>query len=89
MVPTTAIRKPAGPFRLRDLKDGNYQIHSTRGAFEGPKEMILRKTLELGIISTELEFAIGDMYRRDHNTAEFGVCGTFIYSHNDSKRQVA
>jgi len=69
-----------GPFRLKIRPNGMYQIHSPQGAFEGPQQKIFRKAVELGVESSELTFAHQELVFNNHNCAEFGLFGRFLYT---------
>lgn len=79
-----------GMYRLRDLKNGMYQIHVLDGqAFEGPVRPIFLKCVALGLKPAEVEEAILDMTRLNHDYAEFGVFKTYIFSAKDDKKKAA
>lgn len=68
-------------YRLKLLKNGQYQIHSKTGvAYEGCRELVTLKALELGIKRDELEFAFFDLDLYGHNCAEFGIFGSMLYT---------
>lgn len=76
-----------GMYRLRDLKNGKYQIHAMDGAaYEGDVRPIFKKCIELGLNPAEVEEAILDMKRQNHDYAEFGVFKTYIFSAKNDKK---
>lgn len=73
-------------YRLRDLKNGSYQIHVANGtAFEGSLKAIVKKCVELRLRLPEVQEAIIELHRLNHDYAEFGVFGTFMYTMQDRK----
>lgn len=77
-------------YRLRDLKNGAYQIHCGDGtAFEGPELAITKACVELGIQESEVQYAKTEMRKFNHDWANFGVNGTFLYTGRDDGRNVA
>lgn len=74
-------------YRLRDLKNGKFQIHVKDGeAYEGTLNMILRQCLKIGLDLNEVETAILELEFMGHDYAEFGVFGTFMYSMMDEEK---
>jgi hypothetical protein len=79
-----------GMYRLRDLKNGLYQIHVMDGAaFEGPVGPIFKKCVELGLRPAEVEEALCDLTRLNHDYAEFGVFRHYIFTAKDEKKKAA
>lgn len=79
-------------YRLRDLKNGKYQIHVSKGpAFEGDRKSILKKCLAIGIRVSCFRAAVKELRKLDHDYAEFGVFKSFMYTIQDDrkKRRVA
>lgn len=78
-------------FRIRDLKNGLYQIHFYDGsvALEGGLEAMFRIILKKNIAWAELEEAVLEMNRNDDDYAEFGMLGTFLFSAKDSEQASA
>jgi len=63
-----------------------YQIHSKRdGAWEGDLMSISKKAVEMGLDQEELTKAYETMIRTKDLVAEFGINGTFMYSHTRIK----
>lgn len=75
-----------GEMKLRDKKNGLYQIHSKHGAFEGPLNLIYWQAVEWGLTTSELDFGIKVMKRENHDYATFGIFGGFIFSANDERK---
>ena len=70
-------------YRIKKVtnKTNTYQIHTeSKGAFEGPKESIAWTAVQMGVLQIELDKAFREMDSKDHNVAEFGYMGTFLYS---------
>lgn len=79
-------RGGSGMFRIRDLKNGQYQVHVNEGpAFEGTLKPIMKKCLELGMRLEEVEMAIVELGANGDDIAEFGVRGYFMYTLKDEK----
>lgn len=77
-------------YRLRDLKNGLFQIHVSEGpAFEGSSKAIFKKCFELGIDYSEIDIAISEINKMNHDFADFGIFGKFIYTGKDSKTRAA
>lgn len=63
-----------------------YQIHSRRdGAFEGDLKSITIKAIQMGLDQSELDQAYRTMNKNKDTVAEFGINGTFMYSHKGEK----
>lgn len=68
-------------FRLRDLKNGLYQIHKTNGpAYEGTPFSIFKEAVKLGVVQQELLIAVDFLKKNKHDYAEFNDYGRFIKS---------
>ncbi len=68
-------------FRLRDLKNGLFQIHSRyNGAFEGSPDHIFRKAQHLGVRSPDLKLAVNELHKLRHDYADFGYTGRLIHT---------
>ena len=81
MLSRSFAEKGMGPYRLKQVDRGVFQIHRSRGpAFEGPKVKIFRKAIEMGISRKELKIALKTMKDNGHEVAEFGVNGFFLFS---------
>lgn len=74
-------------FRIKYLpKKAIYQLHSSRyGAFEGDLVSISKKAIEMGLSQDELTVAYEVMVKNKDLVAEFGINGSFMYSHNELK----
>jgi len=63
-----------------------YEIHSKYdGAFEGDINSITQKAIEMGLSQHELTMAYETMNKNKDLVAEFGIRGTFMYSHSKLK----
>jgi hypothetical protein len=69
-------------YRIRDLKNGLYQVHSKRHnqAFEGTPKTLFEKAISLGIKPMELSKAVHDLKQHSFDYAEFGDNGIYMYS---------
>lgn len=73
-------------YRLRDLKNGLYQIHKRDGkAFEGNLEVIKLAAVGMGIKSQEFDIAVFELEYQDHDYAEFGIWGRFVFTQSDRR----
>jgi hypothetical protein len=74
-------------FRLRDLKNGKYQIHSTthHQAFEGTPKSIFATALKMGVKKTALFIAFNELHSRDHDYADFGTNGFLLRTGKDRR----
>ncbi len=74
-------------FRLRRRKDGNFEVHAYNGAaFEGTEQAITIAAQELGMHAEDIEIAKQELKRLDHDYAEFGIRGRFIFTSTDKQR---
>lgn len=63
-------------FRLRDLKNGFYQIHKEKaGAFEGTPTLIFTQAIKWGVVEKELIAAVHMLSRNDDDYADFNDYG--------------
>lgn len=59
-------------FRLRDLKNGFYQIHKKNGpAFEGTALSIFQEAVKMGVGQSDLVYAAHKLKERGHDYADF------------------
>jgi hypothetical protein len=74
-------------YRLRDLKNGLYQIHSMNPsvAYEGTKTEIFDAAVKLGIKADELVIAAYELKKTGHDYAVFGSRGTFIVTRRNNE----
>lgn len=73
-------------YRIRDLKNGKFQIHSFDGkAFEGNLKAILKKCDDFRLTYSEVEDALVDLRIKNHDIAEFGINGTYMFTYKDEK----
>lgn len=71
-------------FRLRDLKNGLFQIHKKNGqAFEGTPRSIFSVAIKMGIEEKELAYAVNQLQASNHDYADFGVNGRFLFTKKD------
>lgn len=76
--------------RIRDLKNGKYQIHFYSGeAFEGSLQQITRLALRKALEFKSFENAIVEMEQTGNTYAEFGIFGTLLYTAQDEVRRVS
>ena len=77
-------------YRMRDLKNGSYQIHSTNdGAFEGTVTQIFAIGLQWGLNEEDMIQAVLEMEELGHDFAEFGTMGRLIFTGKDKKEYAA
>ena len=71
-------------FRLKYLPDCNeFEVHSNKqGAYRGDLKSIIKKSIDIGIDSDDLEIALIEMENNRHPIAEFGILGKFLYTRN-------
>lgn len=63
-------------FRLRDLKNGLYQIHKDNGqAFEGTPLSVFEQAIKMGVVQSELLMAAESLKRHNHDYADFNSYG--------------
>lgn len=64
-------------FRIRDLKNGLYQVHTRKGgqAYEGTPRSLFAKAIELGIKEEHLAKAVVIMSEKNHDYADFSPTG--------------
>ena len=71
-------------YRLRDLKNGLFQIHVSDGpAYEGAQDVIIAAAINMGLDYDDLKFAVFELETTNHDYAEFGIFGRFIYTAKD------
>lgn len=79
-----------GHFRLRRVDTNTFQLHVQYGpSFEGTRVAIFLKAVEFGIEPAEFDLAVAEMERKNHQYAEFGIFGRFLFSAVDPKWRVA
>lgn len=75
-----------GQVRLKDLKNGLYQIHSSKhGAFEGALNPIFWEAVSWGVETKELNYAVKHLAESGDDYADFGVFGSFMFSGRNKK----
>lgn len=68
-------------FRLRDLKNGLYQIHKTKGpAFEGTPRSLFHQAMKMGIPERQLTRAVTDLQNYNDDYADFDDSGVLKYT---------
>lgn len=68
-------------YRIRDLKNGLYQIHASEGkAFEGTIQHIFAIGLAWGLDEEDMIAAVMEMTDNGHDYAEFGRYGRLIFT---------
>lgn len=73
-------------YRMRDLKNGSFQIHSTNdGAFEGSIVQILAIGLQWGLHEEDMIQAVLEMEEEGTDYAEFGTMGRLIFTAKDKR----
>ena len=66
-------------YRLKDLGNGLFQIHSKNyGAFEGTPGTICKKVVSMGVKETELSRAVNRMSRDSSTMADFDANGNLL-----------
>jgi len=61
-----------------------YEIHSQdSGAFRGSLLQVMKKAIDIGVIYDELRVAMQEMNKLNHNSADFGIFGKFIFTNKD------
>lgn len=90
MINISYQRGSHGPFKLKMLTNTIFQIHSkTGGAFEGPKHQVWAMAEELGVFGPDLDEALDEMLKLDHDYATFGIGGRFVFTGRTERGQVA
>lgn len=79
-------------YNLYRIDEDLYQIHSTfygEKSMEGTQLAILYYCAKtLGFDPEELYFAVSQMNLHNHDSAQFGINRTFIYSFNKKEKRV-
>lgn len=87
MISVAMNGKYRGPFRLKKVGIGAFQIHQHNGsAFEGPQNRIFPKAVELGVFEADLYLATAEMEKLNHDCADFGIGGRFIRTRRSSEK---
>lgn len=72
---------PGEMYLVKDKKTDTFQLHTRKGAWQGPLRKIWAKMhFEFGIKNSEIRFALSEMEWKDHLAAHFGIFGGFIYT---------
>ncbi len=73
-------------FRLRDLKNGLYQIHKQNGqAFEGTPLSIFTQAVKMGVVQKELLVAVEQLKMNSHDYADFNDYGRLKWTKRNGK----
>ena len=73
-------------FRLRDLKNGMYQIHKENGgAFEGTPMSIFTQAVKWGVVEKELVQAVHILDKQNHDYADFNNYGRLKWTKRNGK----
>lgn len=73
-------------FRLRDLKNGMFQIHKKNGpAFEGTPFSIFKEAVKMGVVQKDLIFAVNELKVQNHDYADFNDYGRFRFTKRNQK----
>ena len=69
-------------YRLRDLKNGLFQIHSKRHnpAYEGTPRSVFATASKMGVPEQELATAVNQLQYTGHDYADFDDNGRFMYT---------
>lgn len=67
-------------FRLRDLKNGLYQIHSSSHtkAYEGTPMSVFAQAVKMGVQQRELIAAVNNLTKLGHDYADFNDYGRLV-----------
>lgn len=67
-------------FRLRDLKNGLFQIHSKRHnpAYEGTPKSIFMMAIRMGVDNHQLVHAVNLLHTGGYDYADFNERGQFV-----------
>ena len=72
-------------FRLRDLKNGLFQIHKSNGpAYEGTPRSIFDAAIKMGVIEKELVHAVNQLDLRSDDYADFRSDGHLMFTRRNS-----
>lgn len=73
-------------FRLRDLKNGLYQIHKEKGpAYEGTPMSIFTQAVRMGIVQKELIAAVHMLTKNQDDYADFNDYGRLKFTRKNNK----
>lgn len=82
---TDQEKSAGGKYRVIDLKNSKYQLHTKAGgAVEGTFKSVFKHGIKMGVKFSELEFAFLELERTGDTVAEFGVLGNFLFTHTRS-----
>lgn len=70
-------------FNLIELSDNKWRLEGHFGAFEGTfLQVMVYATHKVKFDTAQLELAVEEMVKGDHDLAHFGIHGGFIFSKN-------
>jgi hypothetical protein len=73
-------------YRLRDLKNGLYQIHKKNGpAYEGTRWIVLTTAVKMGIREADLVQAVVALQKLNHDYADFTGYGELRYTRRNGE----
>lgn len=76
--------------RIKEVFDGYWMIRNNRhGEYYGSLNHVVKVALNMGLQKDDLEYSISEMGRTGHNVAEFGMFGTFLYTHKEDNKASA
>lgn len=73
-------------FRLRDLKNGLYQIHKKGGpAYEGTPRTLFETAIKLGVQEQSLVLAVNHLQELNRDYADFSPNGALLYTRTNKR----
>lgn len=77
--------------RMYMIENDKWQIHPKgKKAFEGNlRQVMTYAVIELGIEFMELDVAVQEMGKHDHNGIEFGVLKKFLFTFSNESKKLA
>lgn len=73
-------------FRIRDLKNGLYQVHKKNGpAFEGTPMSVFTQAVKMGIVEKELIAAVLMLQKNEHDYADFNEQGRLKFTKKNGR----
>jgi hypothetical protein len=77
---------------LYEIGPDLFEVHSSRptAVYKGTQLQTLVYCVQvLKVDPEQLQFAMIDMIQKDHNSADFGILGTFLYSFNRYEKKAS
>lgn len=73
-------------FRLRDMKNGLYQIHkeNEKHAYEGTPQSVFMQAVKWGVVQRELVAAVNELSNKGHDYADFNDYGRLKWTKKNS-----